>query len=39
MFLPTAELVMAIGTQTKEADAEITTQSVTVEARISKYSK
>ena len=36
---PTAELVIAIGTQTNEANAEIETQPLTVEAKISKCSK
>ena len=36
IFVPTAELLMSIGTTTNEANAEIETQSVIVEARISK---
>ena len=36
---PTAELVIAIGTQTNEANAEIETQPLTVEAKISKCPK
>ena len=38
IFIPTAELVIRIGTQTNEANAEIETQPVTVEAIISKCS-
>ena len=38
MFIPTAELVIPTGTQTNEANAEIETQSTTVEDRISKFS-
>ena len=38
MFIPTAELIMPIGTQTSEANAEIETQSVIVKDRISKCS-
>ena len=38
MFIPTAELVIPIGIQTNQANAEIETQPVTVEARISKIS-
>ena len=38
MFIPTAEVIMLIGTQTDEANAEIETQPVFVEARISKCS-
>ena len=36
MFIHTAELVIPIGTQSNEADAEIQTQPGTLEARISK---
>ena len=39
MFIPTAELVIPAGTQTNEANAEIETQPVVVQARISKGSK
>ena len=39
MFIPTAELVIPAGTQTNEANAEIETQPVVVQARISKCSK
>ena len=35
-FIPTAELVIPTGTQTNEANAEIKTQPVTVETKISK---
>ena len=35
-FIPTAELVIPTGTQTNEANAEIETQPVTVETKISK---
>ena len=35
MFVPTTELVMPMGTQTNEAYAEIETQPVTVESKIS----
>ena len=38
MFIPTAELVIPTGTQTNESNAEIETQPVTVEVRISKCS-
>ena len=38
MFVPAAELVIPTRTQTNEANAEIETQPVTVEARISKCS-
>ena len=38
MFNPTTELVILTGTQTNEANAEIETQPVTVETKISKYS-
>ena len=38
MFIPTAELVIPIGIQTNQANAEIETQPVTVESRISKIS-
>ena len=37
-FIPTAELVLSTGTQTNEANAEIQTQPVTVETKISKCS-
>ena len=36
IFSPTAELIMPTGTKTNEANAEIKTQPVTVEAQISK---
>ena len=35
-FIPTAELVIPIGTQTNEANAEIETQPVIVGTKISK---
>ena len=38
MFIPTAELVIPIAIQTNQANAEIETQPVTVQARISKVS-
>ena len=38
-FIPTAELVIPAGTGNDEANAEIETQSVTVETKISKCSK
>ena len=38
MINPTAEIIMPIGTQTNEANAEIETQPVTVETKISKCS-
>ena len=38
MCIPTAELVIPRGIQTNEANAEIKTQSVIVEDRISKFS-
>ena len=38
IFIPTAELVIPTGTQNNEANAEIETQTVTVEAKISKCS-
>ena len=38
MLNPTAELEMPTGKQTYEANAEIETQPVTVEYRISKFS-
>ena len=38
MFNPTAELVIPIETQANEANAEIETQPVTVETKISKFS-
>ena len=37
-FIPTAEFVISTGTQTNEANAEIQTQPVTVETKISKCS-
>ena len=37
-FFPTAELVILIGTQSYEENAEIETQLVTVEAKMSKCS-
>ena len=37
-FISTAELVIPTGTQTNEANAEIETQPVTVEDKISKCS-
>ena len=38
MFIPTTELVIPIGTQTNEDDAEIETQPITVETKLSKCS-
>ena len=38
IFIPNKELVIPTGTQTNEANAEIETQTVTVEARRSKFS-
>ena len=38
IFIPTAELVIPTGTQTNEANAEIETQPVTVETKISNSS-
>ena len=38
IFNPTAELVIPIGTRNNEANAEIETQPVTVETKISKFS-
>ena len=38
MFIPTAELVIPTGISTNEANAEIETQPVTVQARINKFS-
>ena len=38
MFIPTAELEIPTGAQTNEANADIETQPVTVEARITKCS-
>ena len=35
MFTPTAELIIPTGTETNEANAEIETQIVTVEAKTS----
>ena len=39
IFSPTAELVFPTETQTNEANAEIETQTVTVETKINKWSK
>ena len=36
IFIPTAELAIPTGTQTKKENAEIEIQPVTVEAKISK---
>ena len=36
IFIPTAELVIPTGTETNEANSEIETQSVIVQAKISK---
>ena len=38
MFNPIAELLIAIGTWANKANAEIETQSVTVESKIRKFS-
>ena len=38
IFIPTAELVIPTGRQTKELNAEIEAELVIVEAKISKYS-
>ena len=38
IFNPTTELVISTGTKTNEANAEIETQPVTVEAKMSKCS-
>ena len=38
IFISTAELVIPTGTQTNEADAEIETQPVTFETKITKCS-
>ena len=38
IFVPTAELVIPTGTQTNEANAEIETQQIIVETKISKCS-
>ena len=38
MFIPTAELVIPIGTQPNEANAEIEMQREIFEARISRFS-
>ena len=38
IFIPTAELAVVTGTETNEANVETETQSVIVEAKISKYS-
>ena len=38
MFIPTAELVIPIGTQTNKANAEIEMQPAIVETGISKWS-
>ena len=38
IFIPIAELLIPTGTQTNEANAEIKTQPVTVQDKISKFS-
>ena len=38
IFIPAAERVITTGTKANEANAEIETQSVSVETKISKYS-
>ena len=38
VFVPTAEFIIPTGTQTNQANAEIETQPVFVEVKISKYS-
>ena len=38
MFNPTAELIIATGMQTNEANAEIEMNPVTVETKITKFS-
>ena len=38
IFIPAADGVISTGTKTNEANAEIETQSVSVETKISKYS-